>query len=222
MRKAFTLIELLVVIAIISLLVSILLPSLNRAKDLATRVTCASQLHALGVGVMMYAGVNNDVVPYCDGVNVAEWLKGSPFMAAFQRDGDLESREMFFCPTSPAHPNVDAWWYSVNQVLYIGYLYLGNRGVSPGWLAAERPIVRLDEDVDGWSAEQRLLFADLVMTAQFTPWSGANSHVERATPVAGSNHLYGDGHVEWWGFPELRMHMMYNSFYAPYIRQPWD
>jgi prepilin-type N-terminal cleavage/methylation domain-containing protein len=50
----FTLIELLVVIAIISLLVSILLPSLQRAKDLALRVQCMTQMKNIGMAVVLY------------------------------------------------------------------------------------------------------------------------------------------------------------------------
>ena len=52
--QAFTLIELLVVIAIISLLVSILLPSLNTAKDLARTAFCATNLRQLGLAMHMY------------------------------------------------------------------------------------------------------------------------------------------------------------------------
>lgn len=52
--NGFTLIELLVVIAIISLLVSILLPSLNKAKVLAGRVVCSSNMRNIGLAFMMY------------------------------------------------------------------------------------------------------------------------------------------------------------------------
>ncbi len=55
-RHAFTLIELLVVIAIISLLVSILLPSLTRARELATALQCQVKLRNLGVAMGMYHG----------------------------------------------------------------------------------------------------------------------------------------------------------------------
>ena len=61
--KAFTLIELLVVIAIIALLVSILLPSLQKAKLLAKKVVCASNLRAIGTGAMVHAAENDGFTP---------------------------------------------------------------------------------------------------------------------------------------------------------------
>ena len=53
-KLAFTLIELLVVVAIISLLVSILLPSLQKAKELAKVAVCGSQLANISVGGGLY------------------------------------------------------------------------------------------------------------------------------------------------------------------------
>ncbi len=52
--KGFTLIELLVVIAIIALLVSILLPSLQQAKNLAKSMICKTHVKGLGTALMLY------------------------------------------------------------------------------------------------------------------------------------------------------------------------
>ena len=58
-RSAFTLIELLVVIAILSLLVAILMPSLQRAKEITHRVICASNMQHLVVTGWQFANENN-------------------------------------------------------------------------------------------------------------------------------------------------------------------
>jgi len=53
--RAFTLIELLVVVAIIALLISILLPSLARAKEQGKSAVCKANQHQMGLALAMYA-----------------------------------------------------------------------------------------------------------------------------------------------------------------------
>ncbi|MBU0717204.1 MAG: prepilin-type N-terminal cleavage/methylation domain-containing protein [Planctomycetes bacterium] len=61
--RGFTLIELLVVIAIIALLISILLPSLSRARELSKRLVCQSNMKGVGTSCKIYANDNYERWP---------------------------------------------------------------------------------------------------------------------------------------------------------------
>jgi len=62
-KSGFTLVELLVVIGIIALLIAILLPSLNKARNLAVRTKCLAQIRQLGQMVFIYAANNKGRIP---------------------------------------------------------------------------------------------------------------------------------------------------------------
>jgi len=109
MRKTygFTLIELLVVIAIISLLVSILLPSLTKAKELAYRAACAANLHGLILAQEQYCSEWNDFFPACV-LNEGDRLggaSGAPFAEMKTWDVALE-----FYTDTPTE------WVACNQI----------------------------------------------------------------------------------------------------------
>jgi prepilin-type N-terminal cleavage/methylation domain-containing protein len=63
-RHAFTLVELLVVIGIIALLISVLLPSLNRARQAGNLVDCQARLQQMGQALQIYVSQNRGLLPW--------------------------------------------------------------------------------------------------------------------------------------------------------------
>jgi len=101
--KAFTLIELLVVVAIIALLISILLPSLGRAKHQAKAVVCGSNGRQLGISLAAYLDDNRGFFPgeHSAGGQVA-WNVWAPRLRKYS----AMQEKLFWCPT--ADPRT--WW----------------------------------------------------------------------------------------------------------------
>jgi prepilin-type N-terminal cleavage/methylation domain-containing protein len=62
-HHAFTLVELLVVVGIIAILISLLLPSLQKARESANRTACLSNMRSLGLCLLEYSVRNRDRIP---------------------------------------------------------------------------------------------------------------------------------------------------------------
>jgi prepilin-type N-terminal cleavage/methylation domain-containing protein/prepilin-type processing-associated H-X9-DG protein len=74
-QNGFSIVELLVVVAIIGLLMAMLLPGLAKARAMARRVTCGSNLHQIDLAMRLYLSENKDTYPCAqDPISPGIWL----------------------------------------------------------------------------------------------------------------------------------------------------
>ncbi|MBI4028648.1 MAG: GntR family transcriptional regulator [Verrucomicrobia bacterium] len=133
-HSAFTLIELLVVVAIISVLASMLLPSLNKAKESARRIGCMNNVKQLITAVHVYAGDYQGLLPY-GGVGVGSyWYQfnslsdpGNPKphgLGLLLYHGYLSNGRPYFCPSE--YPGVDPNTKYSRYQQYVAYYGVGD------------------------------------------------------------------------------------------------
>lgn len=109
-RRGFTLIELLVVIAIIALLMGILMPALNEARNRALILVCGSNLSGLGKACELYATENHDTFPRSAGAGSTWSTEGTinrwsaPFLGT-------EEEAFAITATVPGQGTITSCWY---------------------------------------------------------------------------------------------------------------
>ena len=131
LRGGFTLIELLVVIAIIAILAA--MPALAKAKQKAHAIACMNNLKQVGLGMLMHADENDDMIPR--GNDKRWWFVFMPYIPEGGTERDFRNIKIFMCPSYPLPkrtPNrkqvityvVNAWKFRSARD-NIGYEHIG-------------------------------------------------------------------------------------------------
>jgi prepilin-type N-terminal cleavage/methylation domain-containing protein len=214
-KKGFTLIELLVVISIIALLLSILMPGLQKAKAAAKRMFCLSNTKQLTLAWMMYADQNDGRLVNASTTNGDDpshyrrgdigWTPAVLEAGFVKRDErtqleDLEkgalfpylgeSKDIFRCPTQKKDTLSS---YSISHAM--NFYVEGYEPLAPG-----APYVRKITDVK--IAATRMVFVDQydMSNGSWGLWYEKSAWMDRPSIQHGGGQTFSfaDGHSDYW------------------------
>jgi len=207
-NPAFTLIELLVVIAIIAILAAMLMPALSKAKGSGQKASCLSNLHNVGLAMMMYADDHKGLIPR--GNDVIWFQAFMPYLPEGGTTKDFRGIRIFKCPSYPNKQQVVC--YVINS-----WYFQSLKDTSGTDLYAPTPLSRVDRPsetiylADNENGTWRPIVkgyqdAELLLNDVWHPTHLSSSKAQDTTygrrvaknrHLGGPNVLHFDGHSAW-------------------------
>jgi hypothetical protein len=143
-RRGFSLLDVLVTMAVITVLISLLMPTLSGVRETAHQVVCRSNVRQVGLGIAMYAEANDDLIPktvlvtppqnlpwetnslrYRISSNVTDW----DGLGLLYSEDYLPAPRLFYCPShrgrNPYVEYQDRWGRGDGEIVG-NYQYRGS------------------------------------------------------------------------------------------------
>ena len=217
--KGFALVGLLVVIGIMALLILVLLPALNKARESAKRATCGSNLRQIGLLWHMYADEHKGFFPD-NGIGFGNWTLLIPDLHDIFTNQYKFNHRAFYCPDLNADEyggDPDYLWNNPRtdttpHTYYMGYAMYMPQGTlatsnTMAWNnALGNNLPPLLKNSDKRAAEIPLMFDETNLYGP--PYMsmityGYSTHYGKGPKPDGGNALFGDGHVVWRPFSQM-------------------
>jgi prepilin-type N-terminal cleavage/methylation domain-containing protein/prepilin-type processing-associated H-X9-DG protein len=178
-KNAFTLVELLVVIAIIAVLIGLLLPTLNKAREQSNRTKCVANLRTLGQAMLLYANDSRDWLPNGNPPRTYVNYAAQDAVLVALANKYVRAAGTFHCPSDadPIPERIETADYLLPNSAHVSYEFFSiwwRPEDGPRWVRCKQAPLAWDHD--GGSAN-------------VTPFQNHGTK--------GGNVVFTDGHAQW-------------------------